>query len=823
MFTQQIKLLGKLDSESGLVEESRMIIQHNIEALNSMNCFGKVNKRLSKSTEKLSSGYKINRAADDAAGLTISEKMRWQIRGLNRASRNINDGISYCNVAEGALGEIHSMLGRMKELSVQAANDTNTDSDRDALDKETQQLKKEIDKIFEDTMFNTQKIWCADYIPSADGNPTDFSFYNIGSGIGGIEYMNHRYSWDDLGIDYDKTTNTFTKTKEYTIDQTILKNDSSTTIDDYSSKASFKIKTVAGKSFDTAQKTYSWHADTDGIAIDGIITKGTNTEEGNTTWSAMGLTAGNDVKAGRYKFNYFGMDVSFDVKENVSWTTFVDGINNPRIALDWHSDNVGAVSKQSADILRLKNNRIIVDKAHKDRIQVYRYDISAEENKLGIKYFDKTIALDWKTLADKKQQSGINSWGINNSGNDKTDIIGTGDDNGSSKVTIYDKSEYVYDDTNNEGIIGFDFVLDETGSMNSILYDLENSYISATTVANTKASVSNSATVGDASKNTNAIAASSIDFITQRDVLGRQFNNPNEAINTGKISIDSNNNTVIKLNTVKTNTTYDLSCRRNVVNEIANSLKAGVENLKKLYETKKINGNGNGIPDDKDTVGSRLGYLFENLNDSHDKNTISVDYDFTGVKYADVKNFTTDQDYLDLAKKIFEANSDITVSADGDAYQDLSVVNKNVNEARIKNGVMVDGYVMDLYIQSGALGNQGIDIQYAYMRASNLGLGGISLKTSDDSSSAINQVDKAIDKISEQRSIFGAYTNRLEYAYNVNNINSENTQAAESRIRDTDMAKEMAEYSKNNILSQVGQSILAQSNQNKNQILQLLQ
>lgn len=118
-----------------------MIIQHNLEAMNSMNCFGRVNKAFSKSTEKLSSGYKINRASDDAAGLTISEKMRWQIRGLNQSGRNINDGISYCNVAEGALGEIHSMLERMKELSVQAANDTNTDMDRDALDQETQQLK----------------------------------------------------------------------------------------------------------------------------------------------------------------------------------------------------------------------------------------------------------------------------------------------------------------------------------------------------------------------------------------------------------------------------------------------------------------------------------------------------------------------------------------------------------------------------------------------------------------------------------------------------------------------------------------------------------
>ena len=154
------------------------VMAHNLAAMNANNCLGKVSKRLSKTTEKLSSGYRINRSADDAAGLAISEKMRWQIRGLNAASRNIQDGISYCNVADGALSEVHSILDRMKELSVQAANDTNTESDRNAINQEIQQLKKETDRTFRTTEFNGQKIWAIPMIPSTGGIARDFSFYN---------------------------------------------------------------------------------------------------------------------------------------------------------------------------------------------------------------------------------------------------------------------------------------------------------------------------------------------------------------------------------------------------------------------------------------------------------------------------------------------------------------------------------------------------------------------------------------------------------------------------------------------------------------------
>ena len=135
-----------------------MVVQHNMSAMNANRMLSGVSSAQSKSTEKLSSGYRINRAADDAAGLSISEKMRGQIRGLNQASTNAQDGISLIQTAEGALNESHSILQRMRELSVQAANGTETDDDREAVQNEIEQLQSELTRISDTTEFNTMKL-----------------------------------------------------------------------------------------------------------------------------------------------------------------------------------------------------------------------------------------------------------------------------------------------------------------------------------------------------------------------------------------------------------------------------------------------------------------------------------------------------------------------------------------------------------------------------------------------------------------------------------------------------------------------------------------
>ena len=135
-----------------------MIVQHNMTALNANRMLGITNATLAKGTEKLSSGYRVNRAADDAAGLSISEKMRGQIRGLNQASRNAQDGISLIQTAEGAMNEIHSVLQRMRELTVQASNDTYVTADRRAIAKEVRALTSEITRIATQTEFNKMTL-----------------------------------------------------------------------------------------------------------------------------------------------------------------------------------------------------------------------------------------------------------------------------------------------------------------------------------------------------------------------------------------------------------------------------------------------------------------------------------------------------------------------------------------------------------------------------------------------------------------------------------------------------------------------------------------
>jgi len=135
-----------------------MVVQHNLTAMNSNRMLGITTSTQAKSTEKLSSGYRVNRAADDAAGLAISEKMRRQIKGLTQASSNAQDGISCVQTAEGALAEVHDMLQRMNTLAVQASNDTMTEADRGYLDQEVQALVSEIDRVASTTTFNEQSL-----------------------------------------------------------------------------------------------------------------------------------------------------------------------------------------------------------------------------------------------------------------------------------------------------------------------------------------------------------------------------------------------------------------------------------------------------------------------------------------------------------------------------------------------------------------------------------------------------------------------------------------------------------------------------------------
>ena len=174
-----------------------MVVQHNLRAMNSNRMLGVTSSTQAKSTEKLSSGYKINRAADDAAGLAISEKMRRQIRGLTQASANAQDGISCVQTAEGALNEVHDMLQRMNELAVKAANGTNQEEDRSYIQSEVDQQITEIDRVSTTTTFNEKMLLDGTFqneelqvgAEGVAGNQIKISISSISSNVLGVKNL----------------------------------------------------------------------------------------------------------------------------------------------------------------------------------------------------------------------------------------------------------------------------------------------------------------------------------------------------------------------------------------------------------------------------------------------------------------------------------------------------------------------------------------------------------------------------------------------------------------------------------------------------------
>ncbi len=172
-----------------------MIVKHNLQAMNSNRMLKVNSSTIAKSTEKLSSGYRINRAADDAAGLAISEKMRRQVRGLTQASTNAQDGISLVQTAEGALNEVHDMLQRMNELAVQASNGTNQDEDRGYIQQEVTQLINEITRTANDTTFNEKGLLNANttvniHVGTEAGNQIVINLSKMDAGAIGVSGVN---------------------------------------------------------------------------------------------------------------------------------------------------------------------------------------------------------------------------------------------------------------------------------------------------------------------------------------------------------------------------------------------------------------------------------------------------------------------------------------------------------------------------------------------------------------------------------------------------------------------------------------------------------
>ena len=260
-----------------------MVVQHNMQAANANRMLNITTSAQSKSTEKLSSGYRINRAADDAAGLTISEKMRKQIKGLDRASTNAEDGVSAVQTAEGALTEVHSMLQRMNELATQSANGTNSSTDRKAIQDEIDQLTTEIDRVSETTKFNET------YLLKGDGAEKE---HNVNAHDAGLDGVTLTDKGDEVEVTL-KTLNAGDKIsiagKNYTIGATP---DEAKGL--YAKAKAGEKVTVGGTTYEIADQTDTAKGQITIGDLDQQIAKGTTVEYGNKKVHVVDETTGID-------------------------------------------------------------------------------------------------------------------------------------------------------------------------------------------------------------------------------------------------------------------------------------------------------------------------------------------------------------------------------------------------------------------------------------------------------------------------------------------------------------------------------------------------
>ena len=278
-----------------------MVVQHNMQAANANRMLNVTTSAQSKSTEKLSSGYKINRAADDAAGLTISEKMRKQIKGLDRASTNAEDGVSAVQTAEGALTEVHSMLQRMNELATQSANGTNSNTDRKAIQDEIDQLTTEIDRVSETTKFNETYLLKGDGAEKAHkvnahdagldgvtltdkGDTVDVTLKELKAGDKvSIAGKNYTIGSSATDIQNKITAGTNTAKKSYTVNGKTYQV-SDTEVFDSTGNNKLKKAELTGNAGDTADATLD--------DLKALVTDGSTVTIGTKTYTAMTDAAG---------------------------------------------------------------------------------------------------------------------------------------------------------------------------------------------------------------------------------------------------------------------------------------------------------------------------------------------------------------------------------------------------------------------------------------------------------------------------------------------------------------------------------------------------
>jgi len=764
-----------------------MIVQHNMQAMNANRMLGIVSNQQAKSTEKLSSGYRINRAADDAAGLAISEKMRSQIRGLTQASTNAEDGISMIQTAEGALNESHSILQRMRQLAVQAANGTETDSDRDNIQDEIEQLQDELDRIAETTEFNTMKLLDGTF----DGTNTStttagpkYSQYDgalgafITSDIAGVTVTTNTNAtvggesavWDPTG----KTLNiSLAKNKTYT----------QADIDDLVKNAkqedSGATNTPANVTVRLATGVYTANNDTAGVATTAGIkasttAKPTYTGNGKETSSiaetTKDITVNSTEKNATVKINTVGTGVESATYDPDTKAVVVTLINGKSYTQD---DINSLIQKAGTENVDVAFDGTITGKTGTGATTLTAGTIVADHYTT----YDATTGITTKA---KQDDTAVDIKGDNTiTAGQETAVW----DATNKKMTVTLVADKVYTQKDMDAILAK--AVDTTGvsAKDEVSLTLGGDY-----------SVANAAT--------NAVATAASTYTPGMDSGVKITTDPTQYIGANTINITSN----------KYGADYNIAIKFTFTAD-AGKEEAVLENAP-VY-----NMNGADISDAIDSTAtykvslqSGKDYTAEDIEDLLATAGLSVTVTLSG---------TTENNGTDTPNTLFISSSNVsaTVQLTGGAGlgDDDAFLTQNNYDSIASAGGMT--------LQVGANEGQTMTFNIGDMSAAALGVSGNNVRVDqqDRASAAISVIDEAINKVSKQRSTLGAVQNRLEHTIANLDTSAENLQQAESRIRDVDMAAEMVEYSKYNILSQASQSMLAQANQSTQGVLSLLQ
>lgn len=780
-----------------------MRVYHNIPALFAYNSLSATNNDLQKSINKLSTGLRINSAADDAAGLAISEKMRAQIRGLDQAVRNSQDGISMIQTAEGALNETHSILQRMRELSVQAANDTLTQQDRSYIQDEIEQLKDEINRISSTTQFNKKKL--------LDGSAAVL------------------WSADKL------STKAFVRGGLRTVDQFGQKN---------SAEGNYKISIIANPGDAQVQKTDIFKIKHENVIMN--VTKNTNKgvekvrvdslPAGKFTIRAVTADAFSIVGGPLANQQIFGAATGVSILSALSGATSAAGgggsIYLEVVAVD--TANSSVTFRGVANVLSLSgasstftNENIILETTALSATTMTAFGttsmgdgviaISAVTNykigdKIVVNFAAGTAAADLQvTISATNNTSWFGNWDT-------------------SAYTL--TAAFSLDSTlaNGKDVHFRNFYLN---TANGTLYESDIVLTLSTSFAATSATLA-------------SFDAAYVGQTAEADVQLRDLDKFWDA--NGRFLLDDPKEiTIVQGDGTKAAITlYSTDTLRDVQTKLNNAIAFDLGQAKYL------------------TANTDKFVTFVGKNDVIAGTSQSVQGTFVirsaVAGKAGELNFSGDEDLikalsLNVIKKstenqfrvsVQDAHSGATVVSNAKVTGNVlyGVVHPNVDVefdamANTKVSFLNQEFVLsqdagNIYetklhladnttvFQIGANEKEDMGVNIGDMSARALGVHNILVTDRDSAARSITVIDNAIDRVSKQRAAIGAYQNRLEHTINNLTVAGQNLTAAESRIRDLDMAKEMMNFTKLNILMQAGNSMLAQANQLPQNVLQLL-